>query len=132
MADVTYARANRSFGAIRQGEIVEIGPDDARGQVLLSSGYLTVVEDGKGAKKVKLGDLETERQWDKTVWDGGVTRGAGFDAESINAKSGQPVTGDAKPTEGLKSTPVPFTSEHDAEGKPTKITITKTKTPEDK
>lgn len=114
MAEITYARANRSFGTIRQGEVVEITEDDARGQAYLASGYLTVVEDSKGAKKVKPGDLDDEQQWDNVVWSGGVTDGAGFDGEAIAAKSGQPITGDADPA-GLKSTPVAYTSETDAE-----------------
>jgi hypothetical protein len=95
MAEVTYARANRSFGTIREGEVVEIAEDDARGQAYLASGYLTVVDDSKGAKKVKAGDLEDEQQWDKTVWDGGVTEKAGFDAATIRSNAGQPVTGDS-------------------------------------
>lgn len=127
MAEVTYATANRSFGTIRKGDTIEIAEDDARGQAYLASGYLTVVEDGKGAKKVKPGDLDDEQQWDKTVWDGGVTEGAGFDRKSIAAKSGQPVTGDAKPTEGLKSTPVAYTSETDAENKDAKAEATEAK-----
>jgi len=126
MAEVTYARANRSFGTIRQGEVVEIGQDDARGQAYLASGYLTVVTDGKGAKKVKAGDLDDKQQWDTVVWTGGVTDGAGFDGDSIQGKAGQPVTGDS--TEALKSTPVAFTSESAAETpekKPVKATETK-------
>lgn len=113
MAEVTYARANRSFGTIRQGEVIEVGQEDARAQAYLASGYLTVVADGKGAKKVKPGDLEDQQQWDTPVWTGGVTSGAGFDAQSIAAKAGQPVTGDS--SEALKSTPIAFTSESAAE-----------------
>jgi len=113
MAEVTYAKANRSFGSIRQGEVVEIGQDDARGQAYLAAGYLTVVTDGKGAKKVKPGDLEDKQQWDTVVWTGGVSDGVGFDGDSIKAKAGQPVTGDS--TAALKSTPVAFTSESAAE-----------------
>jgi len=110
MAEVTYAVANRSFGTIRQGEVIEVTEDDARGQAYLASGYLTVVTDGKGAKKVKPGDLDDKQQWDTVVWSGGVTPGAGFDGRSIAAKTGQPVTGDAD-VAGLKSTPVAFASE---------------------
>ena len=76
MAKTVTARANRSFGTIREGDVVTIDETDARMQAFLSSGYMTEVEgdDAKGAKKVA--SLEDEEN--VIVWDGapGNRRGA--------------------------------------------------------
>lgn len=88
MAKTVTARANRSFGTIREGDVVTIDETDARLQAFLASGYMTEVEgdDAKGAKKVDgLADEEQVIVWDGKPSDrrGATTTGAAkADAEA--------------------------------------------------
>lgn len=68
MAKTVTVRANRSFGTIREGDVITIDENDARMTAFLNSGYMTEVEgdDAKNAKKVD----EIPVDEPEVVWDG--------------------------------------------------------------
>jgi hypothetical protein len=85
VAKTVTVRANRSFGTIREGDVITISEDDARMQAFVASGYMTEVEgdEAKGAKKVEaLEEADAQIVWDGTP---GNRRGTTVQESNVDA-----------------------------------------------